>query len=93
MTNKTIKEELTIPSVHLNGSGYDNLYRDYRAAIKAVQEARSALPVPHGRDYYVQEDGAFEKARAQFEDQRRKLNEIEEQLSGILMGVLEQHRG
>lgn len=84
--------DLTIPTLHLNGSGYDNLYKDYRAAIEAVQEARRALPVPHGRDYYVAEDGAFEKAREQFQAQRRKLDEIEEELSGILLGVIEQHR-
>jgi len=84
------KIEMLVPTVHLNGSGFDNLYRDYRAALKAVQEARHALPVPHGRDYYVMEQGSFERARAQYEAQRRRLDEIEEELSGILLGIMDQ---
>jgi len=84
--------ELTVPTLHLNGSGYDNLNPQYRGALEALRTARQALPVPHGRDYYVQEDGAFEKARAQFEAQLHKLEEVEEELSGILLGILEQRR-
>lgn len=83
--------ELTIPTVHLNGSGYDNLYKDYREALEAVKTAKEKLPRPHGRDYYVMEDGAFEKAREQFSAQLRKLNKIEDELTQILLGVIEQH--
>lgn len=86
------KDDLTIPTLHLNGSGFENLNRDYRAALAKLREAREALPVPHGRDYYVQDDGAFKRARAQFEAQRRRIEEVEEELSGILLGVIEQHR-
>jgi len=84
--------DLTVPTLHLNGSGYDNLNEQYRGALEKLQEARRALPVPHGRDYYVQEDGAYERARAQFEGQLRKLEEVEEELSGILLGIMDQKR-
>lgn len=90
MPTDDMTSELTIPTVHMNGSGAKNLNEQYRGALEAIQEARQALPVPHGRDYYVQEEGAYEKARAQFEDQVRKLGEVEEQLSGILLGILDQ---
>lgn len=83
-------EKLTIPTVHLNGSGYDNLMEQYRTALEKIREARRALPVPHGRDYYVQEDGAFERSRQQYEAQRRRLDEVEEELAGIVLGIREQ---
>ncbi len=88
----TTQTEMTVPSLHLNGSGWDNLNEQYRGALEALRTAREAIPVPHGRDYYVQEEGAFEKARAQFETQLRKLNEVEEELTGILLGIMEQRR-
>jgi hypothetical protein len=91
MTTELTKD-LTVPTVHLNGSGYDNLHRDYRAALAAVREAREKLPRPHGRDYYVQEAGALEKALSQFTGQLRKLEEIETELTHILMGVQDQRR-
>jgi len=84
--------ELTIPTVHLNGSGAKNLNEQYRGALEALREARRAIPVPHGRDYYLQEKGAFERARAQFEGQLRKLEAVEEELSGILLGIMNQGR-
>jgi hypothetical protein len=85
-------DELTVPTLHLNGSGYDNLYGDYREALQALQDAKDKLPRPHGRDYYVQDDQAFTKAREQFNAQMTKLREVEEELTAILMNVLEQHR-
>lgn len=93
MATETTKPiEMTVPTVHMNGSGYDNLRRQYREGLEKVREARRAIPVPHGRDYYVQEDGAYERARAQFEGQMRKLEEIEEELSGILLGIMDQRK-
>lgn len=86
------RDNLTIPTLHLNGSGFENLQEQYRTALEKLREAREALPIPHGRDYYVQDDGAYTRARGQFEAQRRRINEIEEELSGILLGILDQHR-
>lgn len=84
------KDNLTIPTVHLNGSGFENLQSQYREALERLREARRAIPVPHGRDYYVQDDGAYLRARKQFEAQLAKIEELEEELSGILLGIMEQ---
>lgn len=89
---KTDDQELTVPTLHLNGSGWNNLYRDYSGALEALKAAMEALPVPHGRDYYVQDDGAYERARAQFEAQVAKIREVEEEVRAILEKIYEQHR-
>jgi len=86
------KEELVTPTVHLNGSGFRNLDEQYREGVQAVEDAIQKLPVPHGRDYYVQDDGAYEKARAQFEGQLKKLHEVKEELTEILRSVYRQER-
>jgi len=83
---------LTTPTLHLNGSGFDNLNRDYLEALHAVEDAIQKLPVPHGRDYYVQGDDAYLKARAQFEAQVTKLSEVKNELMSILRDVCRQQR-
>lgn len=85
------QSELVVPTVHSNGSGAHNLFEQYKGALEALRGAIEALPVPHGRDYYVQEDEqAYRKARAQFEDQFRKLREVEEDLTTLLRAISRQ---
>jgi len=81
------------PSVHLNGSGFKNLSDQYREAIEKISEAINALPIPHGRDYYTQEDGVFQKARVQFKDQVLKLEEVREELKIISREICRRERG
>jgi hypothetical protein len=81
---------LTAPTLHLNGSGIRNLRPQYRDAICAVKEAIAKLPVPHGRDYYVQGDDAFKKARSQFKDQVLKLEEVAAELQAIYRAIEDQ---
>jgi hypothetical protein len=81
-----------VPSIHLNGSGAKNLTEQYEEAIETVSDAIDALPVPHGRDYYVQEDGSFERAREQFEEQVAQLNTVLEELKTIYRGIRRQER-
>lgn len=87
------KQDLTTPTVHLNGSGFKNLEEQYREGLQAVEDAIQKLPVPHGRDYYVQGDDVYLKARAQFEGQLEKLNAVKEELTEILRAVYRQERG
>ena len=82
------KPEPVVPSIHLNGSGIKNLTEQYEEGIEAV----SAVPVPHARDYYVQEEGSFERAREQFNGQVLKLNSVLEELKTIYRGVRRQER-
>ena len=81
-----------IPSIHLNGSGIKNLTEQYEEAIESVSNTINALPVPQGRDYYVKEEGSFERAREQFTGQVAKLNEVLEELKTIYRGIRRQER-
>lgn len=85
-------QKTVIPTVHLNGSGAKNLKAQYEEAIDAVSTAINALPAPHARDYYVQEDGAFEVARKQFREQILKLEAVREELKTIYFGITDQER-
>ena len=55
----------TLPTIHLNGTGADNLKREYRAARKAIGAAVDALAAAtcNARDFYPQEPGAWQRAR------------------------------
>jgi len=81
--------DLTIPTLHLNGSGFKNLYEQYTGALSAITKALDSLPVPHGRDYYVVE-GAYEKARTQYDAQVAKLKALEAELMTVLEQIVEQ---
>jgi len=78
------------PTIHLNGTGATDLFKQYADGAEAIREALRQLPVPHGRDYYVQEDGAYERARAESQARADKLREILEELEGILEHVANQ---
>lgn len=86
------KPDTIAPTVHLNGSGFENLNRDYLEAIHAVEDAIQKLPVPHGRDYYVQGDDAYRKARDQFEAQVAKMAEVKKELLSTHRDICRQQR-
>ena len=57
----------TLPTIHLNGTGADSLYQEYRTVRLAIIAAADALQVAtcNARDFYPQEPGNWEKARAE----------------------------
>lgn len=59
------KPKLTVPTVHLNGTSFSGLHGPLVRAGEAVGAAIGDLAecAPHGRDYYVQGDDAYAKAR------------------------------
>lgn len=86
-------EPLTMPTLHLNGSGYRNLDKQYREALTKIEEAYDSIPVPHARDYYVQDDGAFERARDQFQKRSENLMAVRNELHEIYRDIQKQNRG
>lgn len=55
---------VTLPTIHLNGTGADTLQREYwevRQAIRAASDALAAATC-NPRDFYPQEPGAWERA-------------------------------
>ena len=67
--------EPTMPTIHLNGTGADSLQQEYRAARRAITAAADALAAAtcNARDFYPQEPGAWERARAERQEAFRLL--------------------
>ena len=66
----------TLPTIHLNGTGAKTLYEEYRTARHAIGAALDALAAAtcNARDFYPQETGAWERARAERQEAFRLLN-------------------
>jgi hypothetical protein len=84
-------KKLMVPTVHLNGTSKMSLLEGYETAYNAVKLAIDALvdTAPHGRDYYVEADDAYSKARDQYLDRLRKLEEVQRDLEELYRAVLE----
>ena len=56
---------VTLPTIHLNGTGAANLEAEYRAVRKAVTATEELLQAAtcNLRDFYPQEPGAWQRAR------------------------------
>ena len=68
----------TLPTIHLNGTGAQNLEDEYRAVRRAVSAAGDALHAAtcNARDFYPQEPGAWQRARAERDDAFRLLQQV-----------------
>ena len=85
---------ITAPTVHLNGTGYKDLWNGYEAAYEAVRAAQEALGKIefNARDYYVQDADAFTKARDHRYEQCKALAQVEEYLLQHLLSLRQQER-
>ena len=68
----------TLPTIHLNGTGADTLQQEYRAVRRAITAAVDALAAAtcNARDFYPQEPGAWERARAERAEAFRLLQQV-----------------
>ena len=84
----------TIPTIHLNGTGFITLRDEYAAAYDAIDKAIDALAAAtlNGRDYYPQSDGAFYKARDERQAALEKLREAHQYVGEMLAGICDQQR-
>ena len=82
---------LSVPMVHLNGSGKPNLMKPLEAADKGLSEAYSALRQagPHMRDYYVLPNGeeAFKLAVKQHSARMERLKAVQDELVELLGAI------
>jgi hypothetical protein len=85
-------ENPSVPTVHLNGTNGKDLFEQVCEAAGAIQKALVVLlqAAPHGRDYYVQDSGAFEKARDEYYLRVEKLVTIEAEYRKIAEGIADQ---
>jgi hypothetical protein len=83
--------DLTLPSIHLNGTGRKMLTEDYTAAYDAVHNAIRALRNIefNARDYYTQGADAFHRARTQRDVQLHHLDEVQQYVRAHLFHLSE----
>ena len=82
----------TIPTVHLNGTGFTNLRDGYAAAYDALEKAIDALANAelNGRDFYVQGPAAYSQARAERDEAFLKLRAAHDYVDEMLAGICDQ---
>ena len=88
-------EEISVPTVHNNGSGEKNLTDQCSAVREALRIAMEAMrqASPHGRDYYTQKPGAFEKARSEHVARITKIQSVIDDTFAIHLAIVNQGRG
>lgn len=81
----------TIPTVHLNGTSYDGLFEPLCEAGGAIRKAITALQecAPHGRDYYLQGEGALAVATSEHLARVSRLQSVLEELQVVMEGIAE----
>jgi hypothetical protein len=84
----------TLPTIHLNGTGADSLYREYRAVRKAIAAAADALAAAtcNQRDFYPQEPGAWQQARSEREQAFKLLQQVSDYAEQWEMHALDNRR-
>jgi hypothetical protein len=88
------RSSMTVPTVHLNGTGRESLRQQYQAAYLTLAPAIAALQqtTPHGRDYYPQDDGqingpAYQAARAEHAERIHRLETVQQELLALYRAV------
>lgn len=83
------------PTVHLNGTGFEQLLTAATEAREAVENAIAKMVVaaPNARDYYPQGDAAYPEARAQYERLVGHLTVVVDELAELAWNIDQQaHR-
>ena len=86
------KTGLAFPVVHGNGTSRKSLLAGYRMARSAVVLAMNVMEevAPNERDYYIQADGSFEKARREHEGRVAALRMVVNDLTFLCEAVFKQ---
>ena len=80
------------PMIHMNGTGYTDLYNGHEAVYHALEAVSRLIcaAAPNGRDYYVQPSGTMERAQDQHSARIRKLLEVKAEVEYILGKIADQ---
>lgn len=76
---------LSVPTIHLNGSAGGRLADALQEAMRGLHNAIELLAPtePHGRDYYPQGPDAYSKARKEYLSRLERLQDVLRELSYI----------
>tara|TARA_R110000803_G_scaffold32357_6_gene71388 strand:- start:698 stop:988 length:291 start_codon:yes stop_codon:yes gene_type:complete len=85
MTERT----LTVPTVHLNGTGKDDLLNQLYDAYEAVGHALDVMRKagPNGRDYYPQGTDALRNAQDEHQARATKLHQVQIEVEAIIIAI------
>jgi hypothetical protein len=84
------------PTIHMNGTGFKDLYEDMEVAGQAIDAAMKQLQraAPNGRDYYVQATRAgfseMERAQSEHWSRLKRLASVKAEVELILMAISDQ---
>jgi hypothetical protein len=90
-----VDKNLSVPTIHLNGSNGTTLFEQISAIREALATALDVMgqAAPHGRDYYVQKiagDDAYGKARREHDARVEKVLSVIEEYEHIQMKIASQ---
>jgi hypothetical protein len=82
----------TFPTLHLNGTGKNDLRDGYADAYDAIDKAIEALANAelNGRDFYPQGPGAYSQARSERDAAFAQLRQAHQYVGEMLMGICDQ---
>ena len=82
----------TFPTLHLNGTGKNDLRDGYANAYDAIDKAIEALANAelNGRDFYPQGPGAYSQARSERDAAFAQLRQAHQYVGEMLMGICNQ---
>lgn len=85
---------LTLPTVHMNGTGFKMLFEGYDQASDKLADFTDAFGNIefNARDYYVQDPDAYTKAREERQDIYAKIRDIKHYLEKHLLHLDDQRR-
>lgn len=77
--------ELTLPTIHRNGTSREELYSQLERAHTSLCQALMALhnAVPNPRDYYTQATGSFTRAVEEHQARVNSLVDVDNQIVRI----------
>ena len=80
------------PTLHLNGTGKNDLRDGYADAYDAIDKAIEALANAelNGRDFYPQGPGAYSQARSERDAAFAQLRQAHQYVGEMLMGICDQ---
>ncbi len=82
---KTRRENMMLPTIHLNGTSPKTLLEDHLNALRAVQTAMEAIAAaaPNGRDFYPQGPDACGKAGVEHRERIARLKKVYDEMMAI----------
>ena len=80
---------VTLPVLHLNGSGKDRLIDALLEAATVLREAQEkvAVTAPNARDFYPRGPEALRQATTEHEERLRRLRDTADEIEALAIGI------